>query len=192
MCASTAIKTKQNKKHNILEQSLTPKNRCTNKFYRTKKSQVSLRSLFCRAFSDCPNYDTVLPCGVLVYLVLYGHHIIIVRVRINRVRLPILLVVRERLIFPCLRSRLRIWSHETGSIVPSRVSLLISILRLNIVLTCRTPPDFRGGVRYFNRHTPSGQSRVYRITQLRTDGIPCRESAGNRVYYWVWLRPERL
>ena len=31
---------------------------------------------------------------------------------------------------------------------------------------------------YFNRHTPSGQSRVYRVTQLRTDGIHCRESAG--------------
>ena len=25
---------------------------------------------------------------------------------------------------------------------------------------------------------PSGQSRVYRVTQLRTDGVHCRESAG--------------
>ena len=25
---------------------------------------------------------------------------------------------------------------------------------------------------------PSGQSRVYRVTLLRTDGVPCRESAG--------------
>ena len=31
---------------------------------------------------------------------------------------------------------------------------------------------------YSNRHTPSGQSRVYRVTQLRTDGVHCRESAG--------------
>ena len=38
-------------------------------------------------------------------------------------------------LFPCPRSRLRIWFHETGSAVPSRVSLLISILRLNLVLT---------------------------------------------------------
>ena len=30
----------------------------------------------------------------------------------------------------------------------------------------------------FNRHTPSGQSRVYRVTQLRTDDVHCRESAG--------------
>ena len=34
---------------------------------------------------------------------------------------------------------------ETGSAVPSRVSLLISILRLNLVLTYGIPPEFRGG-----------------------------------------------
>ena len=31
---------------------------------------------------------------------------------------------------------------------------------------------------YLRRHTPSDQSRVYRVTQLRTDGVHCRESAG--------------
>ena len=31
---------------------------------------------------------------------------------------------------------------------------------------------------YLNRHTPSGQPRVYRVMQLRTDGVHCRESAG--------------
>ena len=31
---------------------------------------------------------------------------------------------------------------------------------------------------YENRHTPSGQSRVYRVAQLRADGVHCRESAG--------------
>ena len=31
---------------------------------------------------------------------------------------------------------------------------------------------------YLNRHTPSGQCRVYRVTQVRTDGVHCRESAG--------------
>ena len=55
-----------------------------------------------------------------------------------------------KLIFPCLRSsRLRIWTRETGSAVPSRVSLLISILRLNLVLTYGIPPEFRGGVHIF-------------------------------------------
>ena len=44
--------------------------------------------------------------------------------------------------FPCPRSRLRIWSRETGSAVPSGVSLLISILRLNLVLTYGIPPEF--------------------------------------------------
>ena len=31
---------------------------------------------------------------------------------------------------------------------------------------------------YLNRHMPSGQSRVYRVTQLCTDGVHCRDSAG--------------
>ena len=29
---------------------------------------------------------------------------------------------------------------------------------------------------YIYDHTPSGQSRLYRVTQLRTDGVHCRES----------------
>ena len=33
---------------------------------------------------------------------------------------------------------------------------------------------------YSNRHTASGQSRVYRVTQLRTDGVHCKEPAGTR------------
>ena len=49
---------------------------------------------------------------------------------------------REKLIFPCLRTRLRIWSRETGSAVPSLVSLLIFILRLNLVLTHAIHLDF--------------------------------------------------
>ena len=57
----------------------------------------------------------------------------IAKIRINRVRVP------------CPRSRLRIWSRETGSAVPSRVSPLISILRLNLVLTYGIPAEFRGG-----------------------------------------------
>ena len=53
-----------------------------------------------------------------------------------------------RVNFPCPRSRLKIWSRETGSAVPSRVSLLISILRLNLVLIYEIPLDFRGGVHF--------------------------------------------
>ena len=51
--------------------------------------------------------------------------------------------------FPCPRSRLRIWSCETGLAVPSRVSLFISILRLNLVHIYGIPPEFRGGVLLF-------------------------------------------
>ena len=47
---------------------------------------------------------------------------------------------------PLSPSCLRIWSREMGSAVPSRVSLLIFILRLNLVLTYGIPPEFRGGV----------------------------------------------
>ena len=36
---------------------------------------------------------------------------------------------KEKIIFLCPRSRLKTWSRETGSAVPSRISLLTSILR---------------------------------------------------------------
>ena len=55
----------------------------------------------------------------------------------------------KKIIFPRPRLRVRIWSRETDSAVPSRVSLLISIRRLNLVLTRGIPPDFRGGVHLF-------------------------------------------
>ena len=50
-----------------------------------------------------------------------------------------------------------------------------------MVLTHGIPPDFRCGVHLFvfNRHTPWCQSQVYRVTQLRTDGVHYRESAGS-------------
>ena len=85
---------------------------------------------------------------------MYGHHTYTARVRINRVRLPSNpargLLNRETVFFLSSSSRLRIWFRETGSAVPSRVSLLISILRLNLVLTYYViPPDFRGGVYLF-------------------------------------------
>ena len=43
----------------------------------------------------------------------------------------------------------RICSRGTGPTVPSRVSLLIPMLRINLVLTYGIPPEFRGGVRLF-------------------------------------------
>ena len=52
----------------------------------------------------------------------------------------------KKWIFPSPRSRLKISSRETSSAVPFRVSLPISVLRLNLVLTYGIPPEFRGGV----------------------------------------------
>ena len=68
-----------------------------------------------------------------------------------------------------------------GSPVP-RLVCSSPYSRVNLVLTHGIPPEFRGSVHLFiyNRHTPSGQSRVYRVTHLRTDGVHCRESAGTR------------
>ena len=77
---------------------------------------------------------------------------------INRVWSSILLVVNStgKINFLRPRSHLRIWSRETGSAVPSRVSpRSLSTLRLNLVLTHGIPPAFRDGVyiQYtINRH----------------------------------------
>ena len=47
--------------------------------------------------------------------------------------------------------------------------------KTTILFICLGVPDYI----YLNRHTPSSQSQVCRvITQLRTDGVHCRESAG--------------
>ena len=54
-----------------------------------------------------------------------------------------------------------------------------SILRLNLVLIRGIAPDFRGGVHYFLKppYAIGSVPRVYRATQLRSDGIYCREFA---------------
>ena len=76
----------------------------------------------------------------------------IARVRINRIRLRQSCswsAEQGKLIFLCPRSRLKIWPRETGPAVPFRVSLLMSILRLNLVLNYRISPKFRGGVHLY-------------------------------------------
>ena len=87
---------------------------------------------------------------------------------------------RGELTFPCTRSRLRVWSPETGSAVPSRVSLLILHTQAESGAYSRDSSRFpsRRPFIYLNRHTPSGLSRVYQVTQMRTDGVHRRESAG--------------
>ena len=81
-----------------------------------------------------------------------------------------------KLTFPCPCSCLRIWSRETGLVVPSRASLVIFHAQAEIwgalVLLTGFLPIFAAASIYLYRHTPSGQqSRFYRITQLRSDGV---------------------
>ena len=52
-------------------------------------------------------------------------------------------------------------SRKTDPAVPSRVSLLTYILRLNLVLTYyEIPPEFRGGVHLFTSKPPYIRHRV--------------------------------
>ena len=74
----------------------------------------------------------------------------------------------------CPRSRLKIWSRETGSDVPSRVSTLISKHSKNLVLTQAIRPASRDDSNNSaSRHRVS--PRFYQFTQLRADGVHQRE-----------------
>ena len=83
---------------------------------------------------------------------------------------------REKYVFPCPRSRLRIWTRETSLAVPSPASAWsFSKFRLNLVLTHGIPTAFRDGVHMY-RQPSSGQSQVHRVTRMRTDVVHCGES----------------
>ena len=109
-----------------------------------------------------------------VYICMVTH---IAGVWINRVRLPILLVLRRTgKMFAFVPENL-VSRDGFGSPVPRQPAHLHAQAEYGAYWIL---PEFRGGVHLliYNRHTPSGQSRVYRVTQLYTDGVPCRESAG--------------
>ena len=108
------------------------------RLYDWQKNSAPHKELYNCCYTNKIRFFSLLITCTHLYVSMVITHV--ARVRINRVRLPILLVVSwtgKKWIFPCRpRSRLRIWSRETGSaVVPSRLSLLISILRLNLVLT---------------------------------------------------------
>ena len=73
-------------------------------------------------------------------------------------------------IFPCPRSRLRVWSRETGSAIPSRVSPLILHAQAESGAYPRAPlfpPAFRHGV-------VSAQEKRHRVNLsqiLRSNGV---------------------
>ena len=82
---------------------------------------------------------------------------------------------------PVRSTCLRIWSRETSSVVPSRVSSLILHTQAESGAYSRDSSRFprRGPFIYLNRHTSLGQCLLfYRVTQLRTKDVYCRESTG--------------
>ena len=80
-------------------------------------------------------------------------------------------------IFPCPCSRLRVWSRETSSAVLSRDSLLI------LHTQAESGAYSRDSSRFLRRHPfilppyAIGSVPSFSVTQSRTDGIHCRESA---------------
>ena len=77
--------------------------------------------------------------------------------------------------FPCPRSRHRIWSRETGSAVPSRVSPLILHAQAESGAYSRAPlfpSAFRHGV----VSTPEKRHRVSFSQKLRSNGVTTESS----------------
>ena len=79
---------------------------------------------------------------------------------------------------------IRAWEFSFARQVrPSRPASARSFFKLGLILIgwclpAAFHPLFATASIYLYRWPPSGQSRVYQVTQLRTDGIHCRESAG--------------
>ena len=106
------------------------------------------------------------------------------RVWINRVvRLPILLVVsrtgKSNTLLSAFVPENLVSRDEFGSPAPRQPAHLHNTqAESGAYLRDSSRVPRRRPCIYLNRHTPSGRSQVYRVTQLRTDGVHCRESAG--------------
>ena len=114
----------------------------------------------------------------------------IARVWINLVWLPILLGVScTGKMDISLSSRLRVWSCEAGSAVPSRVSFLLSILRLSLV---RNYGGYSGVPRrrpsiILNRDTRSGHAIAYRwclLPRVRRHRASKSQGSSEQVLPW--------
>ena len=106
----------------------------------------------------------------------------IARVWINRVRLPIMVVVsltgKMDISLPPFAPENLVSRHGCGSPVLRHPAHLHTQAESRAYFRDSSRVPRRHPFIYLNRHTPSGQSRVFRVTQLRTDGVHCRESAG--------------
>ena len=96
-----------------------------------------LPSALLLSFFPRPQNELLFSFRVVHYHVLYGHHISKRKNQLGKIvnLAPSRSAEQGKCFFSCPRLRLKIWSRETGSAIPSRVSLLISILRLKLVLT---------------------------------------------------------
>ena len=97
----------------------------------------------------------------------------------GKVANPALGQLNRENVFPCPRSRLRILARWVRQPRPaSACSSPYSQAESGAYLRDSSRvPRLRPHI-YLKRHTPSAQSRVHRVTQLRTDDVHCRESAG--------------
>ena len=97
------------------------------------------------------------------------------------VRLPILLVVsltgKMNISLSPYAPENLVSQDRFGSPVPRQPAHLHTQAESGAYLRDSSRVPRRRPFIYLNRRTPSGQSRVYRVTQLRTDGVHCRESA---------------
>ena len=102
---------------------------------------------------------------------------------INRVRLPILHVVtctgKNNISLSAFAPENLVSRDGFGSSVPRQPAHLHTQAESGAYSRDSSRVPARRPFFYSNHRTPSGQSRVYRVTQLlRTDGVHCRESAG--------------
>ena len=142
--------------------------------------------------------DSLWPIYYIVYTMgerasfVWSPHI--AKVRINGVRVPILLVVSSTGKINISLSPFAPWNLVSldgfGSSVPRQPVHLRTEAESGAYLRDSSLVPRRRPFIYLNHHTPSGQSRVYRVTQLRTDGVHCRESAGTGPHYGpINMRP---
>ena len=113
-----------------------------------------------------------------MHVCMYDHHV----QQEKDQRLPILLVVSQTKkinisLSPFAPENL-VWRDGFGSSVPRRPAHLHTQAESGAYLRNSSRFPRRRPFIYLNRRTSSGRSRVYRVTQLRTDGVHCRESAG--------------
>ena len=107
-----------------------------------------------------------------VYVCMVTH---IARVMINRVRLPIPLLVSRtgkiNISLSAFAPENLVSRDGFGSPVPHQPAHLHTQAESGAYSRDSSRIPRRRPFVYLNRHTPSGQTRIYRVTQLRIDGV---------------------